>query len=230
VAEKVTKLTVFTPSPKKQPGALPDQGFGNESPPAFGKPRKDDQAPKGLGEKPEKPLDEPEPKGRAARSSGRGKSSSGKNQAPQTRSLEIRGRITAIRKPTMTVFVPTPLFRSPLHVELADEPEIDVELSGIEACLLARKGDRLKARGQLVGEKVGRASEIEIDLIEPLSFAEAKKRAGRPGKSVDADDEQVSSPDDEKGRRPKKSGSRAKRGAADKPDEDKPAERKSPEE
>ncbi len=96
--------------------------------------------------------------------------------APATQSLEVRGEITASKAGKLTVRVPTTTFKGPLKIDVADDAEIQLDLSGANAISLAQKGDTIKVRGQQLGERMGQAREIEITLAQPATAGTSKKR------------------------------------------------------
>jgi len=198
VVEKVSRLTIFTPTAKKQPGAYPDQGFGMPSGPGFGGEGKQRDAAKGpFGGGAERGPGGfgPEPGSGGGRGGGRKAAAGaigGKTLTSATQSFEVRGQITAIKNGRMTLRVPTEYFKPSLKVELADEPDIDLELVGLDRLGLAQKGDKVSVRGQQLGEKA-LAAEIEVTVVEPLGAGQAKKkpvakgeRAGRSSRRGDA--------------------------------------------
>ena len=182
VVEKLSRLTIFTPTAKRQPGAYPDQGFGMPSGTKFGGEGKERDAAKGpFGGGAERGPGGfgAEPGFGTARGTGRkpsGSLSGAKTLAGTSQSFEIRGQITAIKNGRMTLRVPTEYFKPSLKAELADEPDIDLELVGLDCLRWAQKGDKVAVRGQRLGEKA-LATEIEVSLVEPLGAAQAKKKA-----------------------------------------------------
>jgi len=186
VVEKLSRLTIFTPTAKRQPGAYPDQGFGMPSGTKFGgegKERDPAKGPFGGGAERGPGGFAPDPGFGTGRGTGRktsGSLSGAKTLAAASQSFEIRGHITAIKNSRMTLRVPTEYFKPSLKVELADEPDIDLELVGLDCLRWAQKGDKVTVRGQRLGEKA-LATEIEVSLVGPLGAAQAKKKAVAKG-------------------------------------------------
>jgi hypothetical protein len=194
VSQPITKLTLFTPTERKQPGVVPDQGFGfpGDSLMLDGKKGDGPKRPSGAGAD-RTPGAAAEPglgpgpdKGRGGRRAGPG---AGAKEAPlSTQSFEIRGRIMSIKAGKMGVHAPNPYFKSPLRLEVAEEAQIDVELVGPEALRLASQGDKVTIQGEQLGETIGRIAELEIVATELLGGAPAKKRpagkSDRPGRAA----------------------------------------------
>jgi len=155
VEEKVGKLTIFTPSQERAMGAFPG-GLGG--------------AAGGLGPNPFGPapgMQQP-PAG-------------GPNAGPPVETFEIVGRIASMKKGKITVFVPNPYFKPALQIELAEEPEILLDLAGPTLYTLAKQGDKIEARGIQVGQTAAQVNELTIELAEPLGMPQ-KKRPVRPPK------------------------------------------------
>jgi hypothetical protein len=183
VDEKVSKLTVFTPSQTRQVGADPDNGLGT----AFG-PRPGDQ----LGDhaKP-KPafgagIAAPDPM-LAAGAKKAGSPSGGTSQV-----YDIRGQIVSVNNGRIQLQVPNAYFRPSLRIEVAENADIDVELDDPMCYTLARKGDKVRIQGRQGLGNRGIAEGIDIILSEPLSapHQDGKKSAkgprGKPGAKADA--------------------------------------------
>lgn len=134
------------------PGGLPGGGFG---------------AP--FGESPTNPRGRPPRQPR------------GLPDSPPSERFEICGRITNIAKTgKITVAVANPYIRAPITFELAENPDISLELSGQEAVPLIRKGAKVEGRGTQIGPSAAQISELKVELAEPLTFAEPKRTpAGR---------------------------------------------------
>ena len=153
VEEKVSKLTIFTPSPERAMGAFPGGMGGAEG---------------GLGPNPFGPgpgFQQP-PAG-------------GPNAGPPVESYEIVGRIASMKKGKVTVYVPNPFFKPALQIELAEEVDIDLDLAGPALYSLAKQGDKIEARGIQVRETAAQVNEVTIELAEPLGPPQ-KKRPVRP--------------------------------------------------
>ncbi len=186
VVEKLTRLTIFTPTNKKAPGAYPDQGFGMPSGTKFGGEGKDRDATKGsFGGGAERGpggfgADAGFGAGRGTGRKTSGNLSGSKTPSAVSQSFEVRGQITGIKNGRMTLRVPTEYFKPSLKAELADDPEIELELVGLDCLRFAQKGDKVAVRGQRLGEAT-MAVEIEVTLAAPLGAAQAKKKAVAKG-------------------------------------------------
>lgn len=200
VEQPVSKLVLFNPSPDRPLGAAEDQGMGlslfaekggenkaQRGKPPFGAAPRFGPGPAfgpGLEEGPALGSKEPRAGSRRARS---GPVGPGGRAAPATQSLEVRGQITSFKGGKATLHVPNAPFRGALKIEIAEDAEIDVQLSSLAAVALAQKGDKVHARGQQLGERAGQVSDLEITLSETLGAGQAKKRpaskAERPGGS-----------------------------------------------
>ena len=154
----------FGPGQGFGPGMQPGPGFGPGAGPGFG-PGVD--AGPGLG------GGEPRSSGRRAKAGPLGPGGKG---APASQSLEVRGQITSFKAGKAALQVPNAPFRGALKIEIAENAEIDVQLSGPAAFSLAQKGDKVRARGQQLGEQVGQIDDLEITLSETVGAAQAKKR------------------------------------------------------
>ncbi|MGQ9505357.1 MAG: hypothetical protein ACUVQR_10655 [Thermogutta sp.] len=175
--EKVESLVICSIDQDHQLGVFPEQGFGGEAlgegpgfgemggvgagqgPNGFG-------APGGMG-----PLGGPSE--RPSRT-GRGR------QNPQdeipVESYQVCGRISSITKlGKITVSAPNPHFRAPIQIDVGENPEISLELSGREALTFIRRGAKLTGKGVQIGPTAARMSELSIELTEPLTFAPPKK-------------------------------------------------------
>ncbi len=163
--DQVGKLTLFTPSRERPPGAFPDQkgldlAAGDN---AFG-------------------ADLPGKKPRAKRKAARGKET-----RPPIERFEIFGQIRGISKEgKLTVYVPlNRYFKPPLEIELSEEPEIELDLTGISAFRLAKKGDEVEARGRQVSPATplspaaAQLTELTIKLAEPWTVVQPKKPVPR---------------------------------------------------
>ena len=159
VQDKVAKLTIFTPSETKPPGAYYDQGeggFGNAEA-GFG------QAGAGgeLGQAP--------PKGAEKKT--------GKTVAANVEVFEIRGRIQKIKKERMEVYCPSQFFKRPLlRMELAEKPEITVDVTDYS---VAKEGDKVEVRGFQIAKNAGQVNQVTIELAESLTGAKKKRMITR---------------------------------------------------
>jgi hypothetical protein len=176
VEQKVTKLTVFSPSQSRQPGAEPDLGFGT----SFGA-RPGDEKKADAGAKPAFGA------GAAAaadagRAAGARKGGAGA-KGPEL--FDIRGQIVGVSNGRLSLLVPNTYFRPSLRVEVAEDADIDVELDDPLAYALARKGDKIRVQGrqgpqQGMGNR-GFAEELEITLAEPLGGPQEPKKHSAKG-------------------------------------------------
>lgn len=184
IEEKVGKLTLFTLSEERPLGAFPSQtGFGDAgSEPATA----------------EQPDAEPD---------ARKKPNRRKDEGPAVQEFEIVGRITGIDKTgKIKVFAPNTYFRTPVQIELTEEPEIELDLTGPTMLRLAKIGDKVLGRGTLVAESVVRLRELTIELAEPFTTVhpkEEKKRSTRRT-SRSSRRKQVEPEEPEEGAEPKK--------------------------
>jgi hypothetical protein len=96
--------------------------------------------------------------------------------APQ--SLEVRGQITSLKGGKMSLRVPNAPFKGPLKIDIAENADIDLDLSNPDAVTLAQKGDKVRAHGQQFSERMGQARELEITLSQPAAARNTKKKKG----------------------------------------------------
>lgn len=155
VQGEVAKLTIFTPSPERGLGVFPDQGGPDMEALA---------TPFGL----EAPKAKPTGKRRPTRNQDAG---------PAIESFEIAGQIAGVSKDgKLTVFVPRNRYlRPPLEVTIAEAPEIELDVAGPKALMLAKKGDQVEARGRQVGPAASQVMELTIQLAEPWTTVRPKK-------------------------------------------------------
>jgi len=191
VEDKITKLTVFTPTTFRQPGAEPDSGMGTTFGPRPG-------ADKKKGEEKAKPAFG----AGAAAAAEAGKAAAGAHKAAGAvgagakgagaEVYDVRGVITGVPNGKVKLHVPNTYFRSSLTVEIAEDADIDVELDDPMAYTLARKGDKIEVKGRLaLGGDRGFAEELDIILGEPLgSSQDAKKAHAKGAKSKRGDAEE----------------------------------------
>jgi hypothetical protein len=154
VQDKVTKLKIFTPSEHQMVGAFPGQGGLGAG--GLGA---------GAGGAPPVKQD----RGAAA------------DTGPPVEEFEIGAQIRSIKKPKLSLFAPNPFFRPTFEIELAEEPEISLDLAGMKYAMLAKPGDRIQARGTQVGPNAAQVNEVTIELAEPWGSqqAAANKRPTR---------------------------------------------------
>ncbi len=175
VQGKVEKLTLFTPSQQHTLGAFPEAapGGGDASDP-FGP----------------DPFGGPPPQ-RQKRARDRGKET-----GPPVETFQIAGRIGGIKKDgKISVYVPNRYFRSPIEIELAEEPEIELDLLGPNFLSLAKPGDQLHARGRQIGPNAARVTEVTVTLAEPLGAekpeADPRRRTPRTRRTRSAEREKA---------------------------------------
>lgn len=173
VDEKITKLTIFTPSQFRQPGAEPDLGAGSTFGDRTGAEKKADEAPKptfGAGAAPSPAL-----------GGGAGKRSGPGAKGDDVKMFDVRGQITAVSNGKATIHVPNVYFKPLLRVEIAEDADIDVELDDPAGYTLARKGDKVQARGRQTLGNQGFAEDLQIELASPLGASEEPKKAHARG-------------------------------------------------
>ena len=67
--------------------------------------------------------------------------------------------------------------KSILKVEVDDDADIDVELTGVPALALVKPGDYIQARGDQTGEGLGYTNHLTFKLEQPLDPPAAEKKA-----------------------------------------------------
>ncbi len=89
---------------------------------------------------------------------------------PQSMVLDIRGRLTGFtRQGKAVVALPPNIYvRGPIEVELAETVEVRVDITDPRAYLMASEGDRIRAKGFLVGPGMARPTEVIIEKTTPL--------------------------------------------------------------
>jgi hypothetical protein len=154
VQEKVGKLTLFTPSAERPLGAFP----GGVAPTVLG------ADPLGANPAAQPPVVAPPP----ARDTDAG---------PPVETFEIVGQIKGIDKSgKLTVLTPPhPYFKPAVQIELTEEPEIDLDLSGPAMLRFVKPGDKVQARGRQVAPNVAQVSELSVQLSEPLTTGQKKQ-------------------------------------------------------
>lgn len=174
VEEKITKLTIVTPSDLKPVGAFPSQGGAGFS-----------------GVPGANIAQGPAAAPAAAKAGG-----------AATERFDIVGQYTGVnKKGSATVMVPNPSFKPALTVEIAEDAEIDLDLTDPKAYVLAKKGDKIEAKGQQVGPTAAKANDILISLSEVLTGAQSgpKKAVSRRSSRGKKADEQEEPAEAEKG-------------------------------
>jgi hypothetical protein len=198
VQGKVEKLVIFSPS--QEAGKMPGVFYaGQEGDEAAVQPKA------GLPPKP------PEGRNSGVRSGSRREREGGvprkddpaqglpdretgaKNKAAaQVETFDIRGQITAIKGRWLTVSARNTLIKPVLKIELADQPEIKLD---VNTYVLAKAGDKISASGVQMGPQAVQAIRVAIELVEPLSAAGKKpvrptaKRPSRPSSKAGEDRE-----------------------------------------
>jgi hypothetical protein len=92
---------------------------------------------------------------------------------------DIHAQITGGKGSRWTIKTPNKFFKSPLRIELAPQPLIELDLVNY---LMAKPGDKVLARGCRLGPNNLQATELLITLTEPLGQARKKppKLTARP--------------------------------------------------
>jgi len=196
VDEKVTSLTIFTPSVTRQPGADEDLGMGT----TFG-PRPGAELPKAEGKA------KPAFGAKAAAGADAAKAAAGavaKGAGGQV--FDIRGQITSVSNGKVKLNVPNVHFRQLLTVEVAEDANIEVELDDPMGYTLARKGDKIEVQGRLAaGGDRGVAEALDIVLSEPLAAPQdAKKGRARTAKSKRGESDEPAEGEKKEGKAEKK--------------------------
>lgn len=233
VDEKITSLTIFTPSVTRQPGADEDLGMGT----TFG-PRPGSEIAKAEGKA--KPAFGAKAAADAAKAADGAVAKGAGGQV-----FDIRGQIASVSNGKVKLHVPTAHFRQLLTVEVAEDANIEVELDDPMGYTLARKGDKIEVQGRLAtGGDRGIAEALDIVLSEPLTApqdgkkgraksakskrgepdepAEGEKKEGKAEKKADDDD----APKDKKTDAKKSSDDGGKKADAPEPKSKKKASKK----
>lgn len=160
VQDKVGKLTLFTPSPERPLGAFP----GGVAPAALGADL--------LGANPaaaQPPAVAPPP-------------ARGADAGPPVETFEIVGQIKGIDKSgKLTVLTPPhPYFKPAVQIELTEDPEIDLDLSGPAMLRFVKPGDKVQARGRQVAPNVAQVNELTVQLAQPLTTGQKKQPKKKP--------------------------------------------------
>ena len=177
VQEKIGELTIFTPSPQRPLGAFPGgrPAIGPdalEADPPAANPAAAVQAPDAA----QPPAGARQPRSRSRRAQAKDE-----DQGPPVDNFEIVGRITGIDKTgKLTVYAPNPYFKSPVEIELTEDPHIDLDLADARMLTIARPGDKVLARGQQVAPNVVQVNEISVELAEPFTMVQAKEPEKKP--------------------------------------------------
>jgi len=156
VEQKVNRLTIFTPSNERPLGAFPDQSPDIEDADATDAPAETAA-----------PAETPAPKRR---------SRSKKDAGPTKGRFEIIGRITSVDKSgNVTVYAKNPYFKPAVQFQLSEDPEIKLDLTDPKMySLLAKPGDKVKARGRQLAPNMVQATDMSITLVEPFTTVRAE--------------------------------------------------------
>ncbi len=150
VQDKVGRLTIFTPSAERPLGAFPGGAAG---------------AALGANAFEANPAALPP----AA------------DAGPPVETFEIVGQIKGIDKSgKLMLFVPNQYFKPAVEIELAEEPEIHLDLSGPAMLRFVKPGDKVQARGRQVAPNVTQVTELTVELAEPLTTVKPKDPKKKP--------------------------------------------------
>jgi hypothetical protein len=185
----VEKLVIFSPSHEvgRMPGVFyPGQEGADDSglQPDGGTPPKVPEAHSGRGRRDRARARNPRGAPKAAPAA-RDANADGK-AAGDVETFDIRGRITNVNGRWLTVYARNTYFKPALKIELAEKPEISLDMN---TYTLARPGDKISARGVQIGPQAAQATRVEIQLLEPLGKSSkperptAKRASRRPPKA-----------------------------------------------
>ncbi len=174
---KARRLTIFSPGDKRTFGIVPDLGFGELEEATRARQRALEKPP-GSTDQPNEELSKTEPN-QVAHSEA--KESRNKRRRPtKTGSFAINGRISGVKNGKLTVQIPpNPFVQTNLTIEVAEDADIDVELTGLPALRLAQSGDHIQASGDQVAERRGIVSHVIIRCRQPLDAAQPSKKSSR---------------------------------------------------
>jgi hypothetical protein len=157
----VEKLTIFTPSQEegRMPGVFHagqegDAGLleaGGAAAP--GPPAAADREPAAGAQQPANP-----PAAAAQRRS----AAAADKPAEDVETFDVRGQLTSVRGRLLTVTARNSYFKPALRFELAEQPEISIDVSDYT---LARSGDNVTANGALLGPQTMEAIDVSIQLV-----------------------------------------------------------------
>ena len=94
----------------------------------------------------------------------------------------------SIKNGKISLHAPNQYFRSPLKLELAENPEISLELIDVSALRYVRPGDRVKAVCGQMSETMAKVNDIEVVMAAPLGGSTAKKKSTAKTHKTDGDD------------------------------------------
>lgn len=157
VQEKVSELTIFTPSRQdasRMPGVSYPGQEGGVMPQNVPMPM---------------PQNVPMPPNAAKQP----KADAKDNPTTNVETFEIRGRVTKYRSGRLTVYAPNRYFKPALTIELDEEPIIKLDLANYSA---AKPGDAVTAKGIAIAPKMVEAMELTIELAKPLTRKREKPK------------------------------------------------------
>jgi len=125
--------------------------------------------------------------GEGSQAESREDSGAGEAPPPGTEPFQIAGRISSVKNGKLVVLAPNQYFKPSLKLELAEKPEIELDITGSALYQLARKGDKVEAGGSQLAPQVMQVHEAKVILSEPLGGIEKKRRKG--GAASDSGDE-----------------------------------------
>jgi len=190
VQNKIGELTLFTFSPERPLGAFPGARPAVSADPAEGDTKSDAKTDAAEDAKSDDPAagvaapdtEKPPADARKSRSRSRRSRARGDDEGPDIDGFEIVGRITGIDKAgKITVYVPNPYFKSPVQIELTEDPHIDLDLTDLRSLAMAKPGDKVIARGQQVAPNMVQVNEMAVQLVEPFTMVreEPDKKSSR---------------------------------------------------
>jgi hypothetical protein len=217
VQGKVEKLLIFTFSPQRPLGAFPG---GSGAPEAA--------AGDAFGPNPLAPNPEPaQPAPKTRRSPRSRRAAAEQDAGPPVERFQIVGRITGVDKTgKWTVYAPNAYFKPAIQFELADEPEIDLELTDPAALTLVRPGDKVQARGQQVGPNLVQVRDITVVLAEPFTTVQSEEPKEKPTRKTTRSSRRhhAEAAEEDKGEAEKAGDARGSRGAEKTRDREKPGD------
>lgn len=173
VTEKVSQLTLFTPSkddarmlgvfyPKAEAAAPPAGGQAAPAEPA----------------EPPKPgsfFDDPPPDAPKTPPK-RGPRKDDKPPVENVEQFDIRGQVVSYRANSLTLQAPNNYFKSPIRIELTEDVAISVDFDDVT---VAKAGDKLRAVAVQIEPRRLEALDLSIEMQEPLT-SNPKKKPARP--------------------------------------------------
>lgn len=178
IEEKIGKLTIVTPNDLRPVGAFPSQGGGFAA-------LHNQLTAGGAG-------------AGAAPAAGEARGGAAGNGAATER-FDIVGQFMGVnKKGKASVVVPNPYFKPNLSFEIAEDVAVDLDLANPTAYMLAKKGDKIEAKGKQFAMTGALATELTIYLVEPLTAAQPDKKAARTARGKKSDDDEPEAKADEK--------------------------------